>query len=226
MEAYYKELAGIHFVQDAEQVSETIEFEAQATFAAYRSAYPVESFDVVACEQSFEVAIPGSHHRYTGKFDGVVRYKEDSLWPGQLALLEHKTEKRNALRNLPKAWAAKSQVSLYMWAAQKLYDEPFAHIILDVIRRQSPKGQEPANFYRDVLERTKAQQEDALRDLVWVADQIEMLEIERPDEHWPRTTDQCQQGNWACDYFDIHVGEESPELIQLNYRPAKEYLSL
>lgn len=155
-----------------------------------------------------------------------MRYKEDSLWPGQLALLEHKTEKRNALKNLPKAWAAKSQVSLYMWAAQKLYDEPFAHIILDVIRRQSPKGQEPASFYRDTLERTEEQQVDALRDLVWVADQIEMLEYERPNEHWPRTTDQCCVGSWECDYAPLHVGTESPELIQIHFKPAEEYLSL
>ena len=186
----------------------------------------MEPFDIVSIEQSFQVAIPNNHHVYTGKFDGIVRYKVDSQWPGQLAILEHKTEKRNALKNLPKAWAAKSQVSLYMWAAQVLYDEPVAHILLDVIRRQSPKGQEPASFYRDILERTPEQCEDALHDLTWVADQIEMLEIERPNEHWPRTTDSCCIGNWECDYFSLHVGISSPELVQINFKPAKEYLTL
>jgi hypothetical protein len=227
LERHFKSLGGIPYNQPFPPVSEAIELECDAAFAAYLASYPSECFDVVAVEQSFEVAIPGSHHRYIGKFDGVIRYKENSDWPGQLAILEHKTEKRGAFKNLPKAWAARAQVSLYMWAAQQLYQEPFAHILLDVIRRQSPKGQEAVSFYRDVLERTVAQQEDAIVDIVYVADMIELLELEAAHEpHWPRNTDNCAVGNWECDYYGPHVVGDSPELIKLNFKSAKEYLDL
>lgn len=227
LEHHFKDLGGIPHDNLLPEVPETTRLECEATFAAYCASYSIEPFSVVSVEQTFKLAIPGSHHRYIGKFDGIIRYNQNSQWPDQLAILEHKTEKRNALKNLPKAWAARAQVSLYAWAAEQLYGEPISHILLDVIRRQSPKGQEHASFYRDTLERTRAQQLDALKDLCYVADQIEQCDLEYAHaEHWPRNTDECCIGNFECDMYPIHVGGETPELIKIHYRPAEEYLTL
>lgn len=179
--------------------SEAIELECNATFAAYLAHYPSEPFDVVAVEQVFAVDIPRTEHTYTGKFDAIIRYKDN----GQLAILEHKTESRGSTRNLPEAWAARSQVSLYMWAANTLYREQPAHILLDVLRRASPKGQEPATFYRDFLERTTKQCEASVADLVYVADQIEQLAF--VDARYPQNTDNCMNGRFKCDYYAKHI---------------------
>lgn len=202
---------------------EATELEAQAMLAGYNARYPLEPFSVVAVEQVFEVALPGSEHTYIGKLDGVVRYTE-APYEGQLAVLEHKTEKRSSQRNSPEAWAARAQVSLYKFAVEMLYREPVSHIILDVLRRQSPAGREPAVFYRDTLERTEGQVQSALQDLIYVADQIEHLEAHYSTERWPQNTDNCAQGKFLCDFFALHVGAGGDQLVQLKYQPAKEYL--
>lgn len=189
--------------------------------AAYCAHYPVESFSVVVVERTFKLPIEGTKHFYTGKFDAIIKYPND-----QIAVLEHKSEKRSALKNLPEAWAARSQVSLYMWAAKQLYGIWPSHIVLDVLRRQSEKGQEPPTFYRDTLERTEAQAAEAIADLVYVANQIERLQSREPGKSWPKSTDQCLIGRWKCDYYDLCTIGRTLELIQLKYLPAKEYLDL
>lgn len=221
MEEHFKTEGGIPFVQ-SQPAPEPVESEAQTTFAAYIAHYPIEPFVVVAVEQSFKLRIPHTPHYYIGKVDGVIRYVEPPF-DGSLAVFEHKTESRSSYKNIPQAWAARSQVSLYMWAIEQLYQERPAHILLDVLRRASPKGQEPPTFRRDILERTEAQSEEALADIAYVADQIEALE-KSGQKRWPWSTDHCMEGNWACDYYDLHVYGDSPELIAIKYKPAKEYL--
>lgn len=221
LEEHFKALGGLAY-EPYPPAEEPTESECQAMFAAYCAHYPVEPFVPVAVEQVFQVAIPGTAHIYTGKFDAIVRYLE-APYTNQLAILEHKSEKRSGVSNLPEAWAARSQVSLYMWAAEQLYNERPAHIVLDVLRRQSEKGQEPCSFYRDTLERTAQQSETAIADLVYVADQIS--ELTDTGGHWPQNTDQCMVGRWACDYYSKHIIGDTPEMVQISYRPAEEYLS-
>lgn len=216
LEQHFKALGGLPYTAyEPPDANDPIWLECDATLAAYRATYPVEPFDVVSVEQVFEVAIPGTEHTYTGKFDGIIRYKDN----GQLAILEHKTEKRSALKNLPEAWAARSQVSLYMWAAEALYKERPSHILLDVLRRASEKGREPVTFYRDTLERTREQSDAAISDLTYVADQIEWLERHWDTERWPQNTNECCIGRWKCDYFGRHVLKTDAD-----YKPAKDYL--
>lgn len=221
LEQHFKGLGGIPYEPYEPHPNETVESEAQSALAAYCAHYPVEPFLVMAVEQVFSIPVPGTCHTYTGKFDAIIRYPNDDI-----AILEHKSEKRNGLKNLPEAWAARSQVSLYMWAAKQLYGKWPAHILLDVLRRQSDKGQEPPTFYRDCLERTEAQATEAIEDLVYVADRVEALRVSRADSPWPRSTDHCMIGRFQCDYFPLcHIGV-TPELIQIKYQKAKEYLTL
>lgn len=205
---------------------EETELEAQSMLAQYRGRYPNEPFVVVAVEQVFQIKLPRSEHVYTGKLDGVIRYKE-APYTGQLAILEHKTEKRGSRANAPESWAAKSQVSLYKFAVETLYQEPVAHILLDVLKRQSPKGQEQPLLYRDILERSTAQVDNAINDIIYVADQIERLSADYDTERWPQNTDSCCINSWKCDYFGLHVGQPDREfLVQVmgQYKRAEEYL--
>lgn len=214
-----------------------LEAEAQLTFAAYEAHYPVEPFEVVGVERYFEVPLPCSqcletfgkvydeedscaHHIYCGEFDGIVRMKDS----GRLWLLETKTEKRGGKDNLPVAWQQKSQVGLYLWAAEQVYDEQFEGILLNVITRQSPKGECKPAFRRDPLVRTTSQQLEAVRNITWIADQIEQMER---TGIWIANRNECvNKYGWSCDYLPLHATKErSEELVQLRYKPADEYLS-
>lgn len=161
----------------------------------------------------------GSWHSLTGKFDGIIRMKSD----GRLWVFEHKTEKANGKRNLPEAWASRNQVSLYIWAAEKVYQEPFGGILLNVLTRQTPKGQKPCFFRRDHLVRTEEQRQQALHDFIYVADQIERLS--RDDwRQWPGNRDNCFS-YYPCAYRDLHLyGRDENQLV--NFQQAKPYLDL
>lgn len=211
---------------------EVLEAEAQLTFEAYCAYYPEEPFEIVATEQYFEVPLDhdgtvsdpenGSRHRYNGEFDAVVRRKDS----GKLYLLETKTESRTSRSNSPEAWISKSQVGLYQWAAEQIYGEEFEGILLNVITRQSPKGQCAPVFRRDNLHRTKEQQLDAIRNIIWVADQIENMQL---TGFVPSNRNNCVSGNgWRCDFWALHVepeGRPIKELVQLKFKPAERYLN-
>lgn len=194
---------------------ETQEAEVQSMFEAYKAYYPAEDFEVVDCEHRFELGFgdlytedlilaegedlnPAVHysafqHTYLGKFDMLVRNKD-----GKLQLFETKTEARGSKRNLPKAWVARTQASLYLWAAEQIYKEPIDSIILNVCIKASPKGQVSPTFRRDTLQRTPAQVKQAISDLTYIANQIDQIGT----GPFPRHTNNCiSENGWECDYF-------------------------
>lgn len=206
-----------------------LEAEAQLTFAAYEARYPEEPFKVVDVEKYFEVELPygtnspllAPNHTYCGEFDAIVRMNDSK----RLRLFETKTEQRNSKANLPLAWQQRTQVGLYLWAAEQVYGEEFEGIILNVITRQSPAGREPPTFRRDTLERTREQRLEAVSNLVWVADQIETC---RHAGFFPADRNECvSRYGWKCEYLDLHQleGRPSEEVVQIKFQEAKPYLS-
>lgn len=183
-----------------------IEADVLAMFEAYRSAYPQEPFEVVACEQVFEISIPDSTHTYTGRLDVVVRDKAT----GRLQIMETKTEKAGSKRNSPKAWTVRTQASLYVWAAQKIYSEPIDTVLLNVATKPSPKGQSSPSFRRDTLYRSPQQIADALKDLQYVAGQIDALS----GKEFPANRNNCTSDfGWDCEFRDLHNVGRSQELL-------------
>jgi len=218
LEEHYKgvQMFGVH----PPSASEVVEVEAQTTFAAYKGFWLEEPWEVLAVERTFE--LPLGRHIYAGKLDLVVRSVE-----GWLGLVDHKTERRNSYRNRPEAWAARYQPALYKWAAEQLYGEPVRQIIVNVITRQSEKGQMPPAFRRDGLERSEEQVQEALANMEWTAEQIERCLAEfGPERMWPADRENCMQGNFRCEYYSIDVtagGKETEEILRM-YRPAEAYL--
>lgn len=195
-----------------------IELEAQSMFADYCAYYPVESFTVVDVERTFEVEVsPGL--RLRGKIDLTQRDLD-----GKLGIIDHKSEKRGGKSNLPQAWAARDQVSLYKKAAEILYNEPVHYIVVNVLTKASPKGQEPPSFRRDVLQRTEEQVEKAVKDLRYVAGEIVGL-IDSEQESWPQNRENCHNGYYACEYFELHNYGATPEILSL-YKGTTPYLDL
>ena len=221
LENYYRKVAGLE-LREFESATPDIETEAEVMMEQYKLHYPEEPFEIVETERMFEVPLPGGKHSYTGKIDLVIRMKDT----GKLWLLDHKSQKRNSYTNTPQAWAARAQVGLYTWAAEQLYEEPFDGIILNVLRRQSDKGQFGPEFWRDSLQRTEDQKDEAIRNIIWVADQIEQMHKDFGDgPNWPQDREQCQKGNFQCEFYSLHILGRTPETLGL-YRPKKPYLDL
>lgn len=222
----FHELLDYHYAPHKGEVpapsNPLVEDEAQGMFAAYLQQYPSEPFEVIDVERTFEVPL-GERHTYVGKFDAIIRWTET----GYLRVFETKSESRSSLRNLPKAWASRSQVSLYAGAAALVYSEDVEAVILNVCTRASDKGLVGPTFRRDTLQRSPEQIREAYRNIEWVADQITELERTWPKgEMWPANRENCMTGRWACDYYDAHLYGRDEQLIQLQFKPAKEYLSL
>jgi hypothetical protein len=202
--------------------AEPLESEAQAAYAGYLAEYPREPFEVVEAEQTRVVPLPGGRHELVVKLDALVRNRY-----GTLQVLDTKTEGRSANSNDPESWAAKPQVALYVWAARQLYprEDVSGEIILDVIRRQSPKGVERASFRRDSPRRSDAQIADAVREITDTADRIE---ARRAAGGWyPGNRDNCKRGWQRCEYYNLHVFDEAREVVLArDYKAAEPYLEV
>ncbi len=203
--------------------NDDIESEALATFAAYIGHYPAEEFEVVDVEKQFELRLSGlkdgtvNPHWLIGKIDCVVRMRDTR----KLRVLETKTEKRGGQYNDSESWAARPQVSLYAWAASQLYGEEVEGSLLNVISRRSPKGNEPPIFKpREHLLRTRSQIAEALRTMVWTADQIEAAQA---SGEFPGIWENCKVGWQKCEFYPLHIfGRDENTLSK--FQEAKPYL--
>jgi hypothetical protein len=185
-----------------------LELEAQSMLASYKASYPVEDFTVVDTEKPFDLSLPGTDHHLLGRIDMLVRCTSDK----KLLLFESKTESRGSKRNLPEAWIARHQGSLYVWAATQLYGEPIDTIILNVLTRGSAGKQIGPGFRRDNLHRTPTQVAQALRDFTWVADTIDNLGTGA----YPKNTSACvNQKGYKCEYYNLCHLEDSSNLITI-----------
>jgi hypothetical protein len=232
--------------------NDILEMEAQLMIEAYKAKYPQEDFEIMDVERTLKVQLPDycpkcyhlgyeeivggflqcdyckhrfvkGRHIFTGKIDLAVR----SLSDGNFYIIDHKTEKRGAKSNLPQKWAEKDQASLYLWAAERVYGERPANFIVNVLTRQSDKGQVGPSFpERQKLERSTANIEHAVRDLVYWADKIEEVQRIFGDTPWPANRDNCY-GWGPCEFSLLHVYGDDTQLIrEIKYQPKADYLHL
>lgn len=250
LEEYYEELKGEPRGVYVASQNEALENEAQMIMAAYRAKYPQEDFEIVDVERTFKVQLPlfcpdcysevpfkgeddpsclnckdvvyPSPHVYTGKIDVVFREN------GILNIMDHKSEKRRSNSNHPKKWAAKDQASLYLWAASQIYKEPIGNFYVNVLKRPSDKLQEGPIFpERQRLERTEEQIKIAVRDLVFIADDIERYKSIFGDNLWPSNREMCTDGTWGdCDFYLPDTYGWSDEIRKEKYQPKTPYLQL
>ena len=230
--------------------NEILETEAEIMMQAYQARYPEALQNIIDVERTFKVQLPyyckgcykyifdnerqvfcengceegsGGPHVLVGKIDLVLRNEE-----GKLDIWDHKTEKRGAKSNLPQKWGARDQASLYLWAAERIYKEPIGNFYVNVLTRQSEKGQIGPSFpaERQKLERNQRAIDIAIRDIVVVADEIERYKRIFGDTEWPSNREMCY--GWGyCPFYQIHRYGEDPSLIIENrYQAKKEYLNL
>ncbi len=164
----------------------------------------------------------GNRHIYTGKIDVVFRDKD-----GILNIMDHKSEKRRSNSNHPKKWAATDQASLYLWAASKIYQEPIGNFYVNVLKRPSDKLQEGPIFPdRQRLERTQEQIDIAVRDIVFIADEIERYKAIFGKNLWPSNRQNCSINNWDCTFYLPHTFGWSEAIRQEKFQPKTPYLKL
>jgi len=210
LEEHYRQSAGMWCTPRGPHNDKYVEQECQLMMARYKAQYPQEPFSVVDIEQKFELAIPGTNHVLSGRMDGVVRMHDTKkLW-----LLEHKSE-GSPTRNKPEVWASKGQVGVYLWAGAQLYGEEFGGILLNVITRSATSTATGARFRRDSLIRTLQQQQEAIDNVVWAADQIEALEKSHgAGKLWPQDRNRCYDGWRQCPYYSLHVTGRTEETLR------------
>lgn len=250
-EEYYNELKGTSITPYPESPNGALEIEAQMIMAAYKAKYPMEQFEIVDVERTFRIALPElcpdcyskntvwypgdrdkqcqdcgkrfncRNHIYTGKID--VTFREN----GKLNIMDHKTEKRRSNSNHPKKWAARDQASLYLWAASKIYNEEIGNFYVNILKRPSDKLQEGPIFpERQRLERTPEQIEIAIRDLVFIADEIERYKSIFGNGLWPSNKEACSSGYGECEYYLPHLYGWSDAIRQEKYQTKTPYLHL
>lgn len=207
LEAHYIGMTpvGVGYVpKKPDWLPDVLEHEAQAMLAKYKADYPVEAFEVVKLEHNFELMVQPTH-TYIGRFDMLVRDKVT----GKLQLFETKTEQPRSKRNLPDAWIARTQGSLYVWAAQQIFGEEIDTVILNVCTRGTPGKQVPPGFRRDKLHRSPKQIEKALDTFRYVADQVDRgVFVEN-------TISCVTDKGYHCDYYDkCHLGADET-LVQV-----------
>lgn len=210
----------------SESPNAALEIEAQVMMAAYKAQYPAEEWNIVDVERTLLVQLPDSEHVYAFKIDLVVR----SHATGKLSIIDHKTQERTSKSNLPQKWAARDQATLYIWGAGQYYKEEIENFIVDILMRQSPAGQKLASFpERQKLERTPKQIEIALRDIIFIADEISACEwMYGHEEPWPANREECY--TWGqCDYYALHTygdTDETAEIREHKYQKREEYLQI
>lgn len=225
MEEHYNDLRGTPIPPYPESPNAALELEAQALYALYLNQYPMELFTVLDVERTFEVPLVGSQHILVGKMDVVVASPDR---PGYVDIIDHKFEKRTSHRQSALAWALRSQASVYMYAAEKLYNRPVNCLLLNLCKRQSDKGQMPPEFPpRQTIQRTPEQISIAIRDLIYTADEIERcMGLYGEDVQWPASTENCVgYGDYMCEYYPLHIYGHTPETLKM-YQPTVPYLDL
>jgi|SRR5919108_304283 hypothetical protein len=251
LEEYYRELQGNPRNPYPESNNAVLETEAQIIMAAYRSKYPQENFKILDVERPFRVGLPvlckrcytltekevlpgfcnqcgdsfaaneSGRHIYTGKID--VMYEEN----GELFVMDHKTEKRRSNSNRPQKWAAKDQATLYLWAARQIYKKPISKVVINILKRPSDKFQEGPIFPdRQRLERTDEQIKIALRDFVFICDEVERYKKVFENTYWPSNREECDSGWGQCPFYLPHTYGWSEDMRQLKYQPRTSYLEL
>lgn len=221
LEEYYCELAGSPRVPYPASENPALELEAEIIMAGYRAKYPQEDFEIVDIERTIKVQLPNSPHIYTGKIDLTFRLN------GVLNIMDHKTQNRRATSNHPKKWAAKDQASLYLWAAERIYQEHVDRFHVNVLIRPSEKLQEGPIFPdRQILERTEDQLKIAVRDISFVAEEIERYKQMFGEDLWPSNREACSAGYFDCEYYQPHTYGWSDAIMEEKYQPKEEYLHL
>lgn len=222
---YYSDMQGKPISPYPESSNAALECEAQCLFALYLNQYPLERFDILDVERTFEVPLVGSKHILVGKMDVVINDPERD---GYISIIDHKFEKRSSHKQSAKAWALRSQASMYFYAAEKIYNKPVNNLLLNLCKRASDKGQVQPEFPpRQTIQRTPEQIELAVRDMIYTADEIERcMELYGFDKPWPSYTENCLGiGDWTCDYYTLHIYGHTPEILT-QYEIAKPYLDL
>jgi hypothetical protein len=193
-----------------------IEDEVQATFAQYQQHWLGNEYTYIESERTHVLPLPQTEHQLVVKIDGVVRHADGTIGP-----LDTKTESKPGY-NFREDWAGRTQASLYLWALQTLYPtERVSRLVVDVVTRGGPK-RAPSFSRIDDISRPQAALEDAIRNVIWVCEDIE---ISRRTGWWRSNMNLCKEGWKRCDYYSLHVYGRTEENLRL-YRPAEQYLDV
>ena len=222
MHERYAAMAGKPIEAFPASENETLELEAMMVMAGYENKYATERLEIIDVERTITVPL-NADHNFIGKMD-VTYYREDGS--RVIDIMDHKFQARSAKSNDPQKWAARDQATLYLWAAEKLYGTEIGNFFVNQVTRPSEKGLVPPTYPdRQKLERTERQKQMAVRDLIYVADQICEMQVKFGDrEEWPANRENCK--TWGLCEFYVPDTYGWSAAVELKYQPKTPYLFL
>jgi hypothetical protein len=131
-----------------------------------------------ATEIRFEVPIPDTNYRFSGRIDRIV-WADDELF-----LLDRKTTKQSLSGYYFKDYELSLQVQAYIWASKRFLDLPVAGLLIDAIQT----GVNFTRFNRSpffISDGRLDEFEELLRH------HIDMLEWYHDKNYWPRNFTSC-----------------------------------
>lgn len=195
---------------------EQLDSECDSTFAAYEQHYLGDPTAFIESERTHTLPLPQTQHKLAVKLDAVCRFSDGTIGP-----FDTKTESKPGY-NFREDWAGRTQASLYLWALTQLYPgERVSRLVVDVVTRGSAR-RGPSFSRIDDIARTQSELEDAVRNVIWVCQDVE---ASRASGWWRSNMNICKQGWMRCDYYDLHVYGRSEKTLAL-YKPAEAYLDV
>lgn len=205
---------------------------ATAMMAGYAGRYPVEEFEVLALEHTFEGEIvnPATKARsrsfvLAGKVDGLVRVGDEHY------VLEHKTASSLDADYLERLWTD-FQITLYAYYLERALGIRITGVLYNVLvkarlkqrgteseaefeERLAAKYAQPAMFHREMLYLSR-DQFTVLRAELWELTQA-FLDARRRNT-WYQNTAFCFHHYRPCPYFALCRSGDSPNVIDNFYQ--------
>jgi hypothetical protein len=213
---------------------------ATAMMTGYASRYPIEDFDIVALERTFEGEIinpaTGARSRsfvLAGKVDGLVRIGDEHC------VLEHKTASSLDGDYLERLWTD-FQITLYAYYVEQTLGLRISGVLYNVLvkarlkqkrteseadfqARLLAKYEQPAMFHREMLYLSR-DQFTVLRAELWELTQA-FLDARRRNT-WYQNTGHCFSHFRPCPYFALCRSNDSPNVIENFYQQVPPHEEL
>lgn len=172
----------------------------------YFNHYTHEAIEIISTEKAFVIPeLDG----YTGRADGIVRYKPGYQLAGHYFVMETKTTSDDDLDRFTEQFQISRDVTGYLVGAMHTFDVPFSGILLNVIGKT-----DPPTFFRIPVLRSP---EDIK---LWMHETLQIVNMYkscRSSGVWPRNTDMCSR--WAgwnrpCVYKTVCRWREDERIIE------------
>jgi len=201
---------------------------ARAMMAGYYLKYPVDGFEVLSVEPTFQTRIinpdtnrPSRKYDLAGKVDAIIRREDGTVW-----IVEHKTTRSISGQMIQNLWSD-MQIQIYSRYGKQIAGENIEGVIYDVLekpqlRRRKIRGtdeyEDDGTYYERLVDWHKDPEKYLRLDVQFDEEDYKNLERDiwhtahdasnaLSCGHFRRTTSACHPiASFKCDYVSLCAG--------------------